>query len=329
VKSLAIATLVQNLFVLGGVTAVFMAARSFIPFTHQFSFGGVLAIALLWGTLATSRSPSTTLGILSQTHARGPLTSFSLAFVMLSDVVVIVVIAIIVTMARTLLDPSATLSFTSFHALGHELLGSVAFGTTLGLVLAVYMRFWGGQLPVVLLALGFGATEVLHYLRLEPLLTFLVAGFVVQNLSKQGEKFLHAIEGMGAVVYVVFFAIAGADLDVPLLRLLWPIALLLCFMRAVITYGAARVASIVAKDSPLLRKWSWAPLVAQAGLTQGLANLIEREFPTFGGPFRALAYANIALNAIVGPILFKIALDRVKESKAPAASLSDTEEANA
>jgi hypothetical protein len=100
-------------------------------------------------------------------------------------------------------------------------------------------------------------------------------------------------------------------------------------MRAVITYGAARVASIVAKDSPLLRKWSWAPLVAQAGLTQGLANLIEREFPTFGGPFRALAYANIALNAIVGPILFKIALDRVKESKAPAASLSDTEEANA
>lgn len=322
-KSLTLATVVQNVLVLVAVSGVFVAVRPLIPFAREMPLAGVVAVALLWGVIATTRSPSSTLGILSQTHARGPLTSFSLAFVMLSDVVAIVLVAFTVTVARSLLEPGATLSFASFHALGHELLGSVAFGTTLGLVLAVYMRVWGGQLPVVLLALGFGATEILHYVNLEPLLTFLVAGFVVQNLSRQGDKFLHAIEGMGAIVYVVFFAIAGADLDIPLLRRLWPVALLLAVVRAAVTYGAAQISGRLAKDSPLLRKWSWAPLIAQAGLTQGLANLVEREFPSFGAPFRALAYANIALNAIVGPILFKVALERAKEVKAPAPSLED------
>ena len=36
--------------------------------------------------------------------------------------------------------------------------------------------------------------------------------------------------------------------------------------------------------------------------------------------------ANVAINAIVGPILFKLALDRAKETKAPSASLGDADE---
>jgi Kef-type K+ transport system membrane component KefB len=196
----------------------------------------------------------------------------------------------------------------------------------LGLILAVYIKVSGRQLLVVILAVGFGATETLHFLQFDPLLAFLVAGFVVQNLSKQGEKFLHAIEEMGGVVYVVFFAIAGADLDIPLLKSLWPVALLLGGTRAIATFAAQRVSAKIAGDEPLLRRWAWTSLVAQAGLTQGLGGMIQREFPSFGGPLRALVIANVALNAIVGPILFKLALDRAKESKAPATSLGDAEE---
>ena len=157
----------------------------------------------------------------------GPLARFSLAFVMASDVVVVVMLATAITLARPLLEPGATLSFSAFSSLGHEILGSVSLGTTLGLVLAAYLKVSGRQLLVVLIALGFGATEVLHYLNYEPLLTFMVAGFVVQNLSKQGDKFIHAIEETGGVVYVVFFASAGAHLNVPLLKDYWSTALIL------------------------------------------------------------------------------------------------------
>ena len=325
VKSLAIATVVQSVCAIVGMGTVFFALRPFIPFTSEMPVLSALAVALLWGIVASIRSPSSTLGILAQTRARGPLASFALAFVMTSDVVVLVFVAAGVMTARSMLEPSASFSFAAFHGLAHEVTGSIAVGTTLGLLLIFYLRLIGTQLVVVLVAIGFGATEVLKYLHFDPLLTFMVAGVVVQNMSKQGDKLVHAVEEMGDVVYVIFFACAGADLDIPLVRSLWPIALALCCCRALVTFGAAKVGSRLANDPPVLRRWSWSPLVAQAGLTLGLAGVIAKEFPAFGASFRALVFATVAVNEMIGPIVFKLALDRTGESQGPTPALPESE----
>jgi Kef-type K+ transport system membrane component KefB len=305
------------------VGAVFFAVHRFIDFTRDLPLTAVVAVALLWGVLAIARSPSAALGVLSQTHANGPLARYTLAFVMSSDVVVVIILAAAVTICRPLVDPSLPFSTQAFGVLGHEILGSVALGTTLGVVLAIYLRIIGRQLLVVLVALGFGATEVLSYLHYDALLTFMVAGFVVQNLSNQGEKLVHGVEQAGAVVYVVFFASAGAHLNVPLLRTLWPVALVLAGSRVAVTWVSARIACRAANDEPILRRWAWAPLVSQAGFAIGIAQIATREFPSFGKGFGDLAIATIAMNEMAGPILFKIALDRAGETRAPLPSLSD------
>jgi Kef-type K+ transport system membrane component KefB len=261
-----------------------------------------------------TRSPSALLGILAQLRPRGPLTDFSLTFVMTSDVVVVVLMTAMTAIARPLIEPGATFVLSAVGDLGHELLGSVALGTTLGLVLAAYLRLVGKNLLLVFLALGFGLSELLHYLRFDPLLTFLVAGFVVQNLTAQGEKLLHAIEKTGSVVYVVFFATAGAHLDIPLLRSLWPVALALTGARTLFTWMASRLSSRLASDPPVIRAWGWSSLVSQAGITLGLGVVVEREFPSFGTGFRALTVAVVAVNEMVGPVLFKLALERAGEA---------------
>jgi hypothetical protein len=53
------------------------------------------------------------------------------------------------------------------------------------------------------------------------------------------------------------------------------------------------------------------------------------EFPGFGPPFRAMVLATLAINAVIGPIAFKIALDRAKESKDAVPLLEDGEGAPA
>jgi Kef-type K+ transport system membrane component KefB len=320
-RSLVWAILVQTTTVLIALTAVFLALRPFIPFAKTLPPSALVGIALCWGALAVSRSPSATLAILTQTRASGPLAAFTLAFVMVSDVVVVVLVALVLGSVRPLVDPSSSFSLSSFATLGHELFGSVALGTTLGLVIAAYMRLVGRQMLVVLLVLGFGVTTVLDYVRFDAMLTFIVAGFVVRNASDQGKKLVSAIDRTGNVVYVVFFAIAGADLDIPLLRTLWPVAVVLAGARALSTWGAARIASRLAHDPPVLRSRGWSGLVSQAGLTLGLSMVIAREFPHIGGPFRSLAIAAVAVNEMVGPVLFKLALDRAGESSpVPAAS---------
>jgi Kef-type K+ transport system membrane component KefB len=199
----------------------------------------------------------------------------------------------------------------------------VALGTTLGLVLAVYLRLVNRQMLLILVALGFAVSKIIDYLHFDSLLTFMVAGIVVRNMSQQGKRLVASIEQAGSVVYVVFFATAGAHLDLPLLRQLWPVAILLAGSRAIVTWVAARTADAFAKGPPTLRRWSWAGLVSQAGLTLGLSVVIAREFPTFGSAFRSLAVATVALNELAGPVLFKLALDRSGEtSRAPHASLS-------
>jgi len=313
-RSLLWATLLQNVLILVLMAGTFLVVRPLLPFTAGLPLTVVLGIALLWGVVGITRSPSATLGVLSQTGAKGPLATFTLAFVMTSDVVVVIVLAVVFTVTRPLLEPGAAFSLRAFQELGHEVLGSVALGSTLGLLLAAYLRFVGRQLVLVFVALGLVMTQVLDYLRFDWLLIFITAGFVVQNLSAQGDKFLEEIDRLGEIVFVIFFATAGAHLDLPLLALLWPAALALAVSRAGFTFGVARLSSRLADDPPGLRRWGWAGLVSQAGLALGIAGKIQKEHPGYGAGFAAMAVATVALNELVGPILFKTALDRSGET---------------
>jgi Kef-type K+ transport system membrane component KefB len=168
----------------------------------------------------------------------------------------------------------------------------------------------------VLVALGFALSAGVQYMRFEPLLTFLTAGFVVQNLSKQGDKLLHAIEDTGGVVFVIFFATAGAHLDIPLLKSMWPIALSLCVSRFAFTWISHRFGASLAGEGATVKSWGWAALVSQAGLTLGLSAVLARTFPSIGEGLRSLVVATVAINEVVGPVLFKIGLERAKENTA-------------
>lgn len=322
-RSLVASSLVQCVLVLFVMMGVFYMCRPIVPFTRTLTGTAFFGVSLLWGAMSVTRSPSATLGILSQTRAHGPLARYTLAFVMTSDVVVVVLLAAAMGVARPMMDPALSFSLDTFSKLGHELFGSVALGTTLGLVIAVYVRLVNRQMLVVLLLLGFGLSSVLDYLQFDSLLTFMVAGFIVRNMSKQGGKFLHSIEQTGNVVYVVFFATAGADLDVPLLRTLGPIALVFSVARAAVTWAGSKVAARMAHDEPAIRQWGWSGLISQAGLALGLSAIVAREFPAIGTPFRALALAMIAVNEMIGPVLFKMSLDRTGEtSRTESLSLS-------
>jgi Kef-type K+ transport system membrane component KefB len=314
-RSLVYSMVLQCVIGVVVVGLAFFAITRFLPFTAGLGTSALIGISLLWGVLAICRSPSATLGIFSQLRPDGPVSRFSLAFVMSSDVVVAMLLTIAIAVARPLIEPAAELSIRDFTELGHEILGSVSLGTTLGLALTAYLWAVGTSgFLVVLVAIGFGLTEGLHYLHFDPLLAFMVAGFVVANFSQQGDKLLSRVNRTGNVVYVVFFATAGAHLDLPLVRELWPIALFLGGIRAFTAWATHRLSSRLSRDEAIVRRWGWSCLVSQAGLTIGMAVIVERAFPSFGAGFRSLAIANVALNELMGPILFKFALDRTGES---------------
>jgi Kef-type K+ transport system membrane component KefB len=183
----------------------------------------------------------------------------------------------------------------------------------LGIILIAYLRLIGKQLLLILLVLGFVVTDGMKYVHFDPLLTFLTTGFVIRNLSRQGEKLLAAVSRTSGVVFVVFFATAGVHLDLAELSNLWIPALAFFGVRFAGTVLAGVGAARLGRDEPAVKRYGFAPLLSQAGLTLAIAQTVEREFPQLGGGFRSLVIATVAVNEIVGPIVFKWALEREGE----------------
>lgn len=313
-KSLACSVGAQLAIVLPSSILALLALRQWVPFLRPLPLEAAFGVALLWGVIAVSRSPSATLGVISQLRPDGPLTRSTLTVVVAFDLVVLVMFALSRNVASVLTEPGATFSIDAIRELGVGMLGSVACGTTLGLLIAIYLRLIGRELILFLVVVGYGATEFTAYFRFESMLLFIIAGFVVANISKQGERLLDAVAAGGRVVYVIFFALAGAHIDLHLLAKIWPVALALVAVRIASTFASCRLGSRWANDPEPVRRYGWLPLISQAGVTIGMAVSLSEDFPGFGAGLGMLAVAVVGLNEALGPVLFKWALDRTGET---------------
>jgi hypothetical protein len=162
--------------------------------------------------------------------------------------------------------------------------------------------------------IAFFGVELVRAAHVELLLTLLTAGFVTENLSRKGNALREAMSRSGAPIFVVFFALSGAKIDlgqvIPLLPLVVPVAV----VRASAIWAGVRVGlrwagGVVEGDSNL-----WMGLVSQAGVALGLAAILAGAYPVRGAALAGLLFALIALNETVGPILFRRALSASGEA---------------
>jgi Kef-type K+ transport system membrane component KefB len=312
-KSLSWASLSHLILIVIGMMVLFTVLSPWISFARDLPLLGVLAVGAVWGSMALSKAPADILAILGETRSRGPLSTYALGIVVVLDVLVLVVFAGAMMWAKSALDPTAQLSLHELLVLGEEIGASVAAGTTFGLVIVFYLWAVDRERLLFIVVMAYGVTAFCRYFHYDTLLVFVVAGFIVQNLSREGGKLVHTTESAAAGVMVVFFATAGATLDLGALRSTWPIALALAFGRIGLTFGACQVGHALAKDPPILRKTSFTSCISQAGVTIGLATIAAEKLPGVGDGIAALVIAVIGINELIGPVAFKWGLTRAGE----------------
>ncbi|MBW2220693.1 MAG: potassium transporter TrkA, partial [Deltaproteobacteria bacterium] len=72
-------------------------------------------------------------------------------------------------------------------------------------------------------------------------------------------------------------------------------------------------AGTINRDSTKYRYTSWMAYITQAGVAIGLAQLAQRQFPEIGLYLATIVLAVIAINQVIGPVTFKVALGIVGE----------------
>jgi Trk K+ transport system NAD-binding subunit/Kef-type K+ transport system membrane component KefB len=298
-----------------------------IPFLQALGPGDRVGIALLAAAILVARSPSSAIAIVSELRARGPLTRTALGVTIISDVVVIVVFAISISVADALLRG---LGFDAWFllVLSAELVGAFAAGYLLGRLLAAVLSFrvaaaWKIAAILACGYLAFAGSAALRSvtsarlsdeISIEPLLVCMVAGFYVVNFSAYRMEFARLLETIAPGVYVAFFTLTGATLALDVLAETWPIAVALALLRLGAIFAGSLFGGVAAREPARLNRIAWMVYITQAGVGLGLAKEVADEFPGWGTSFATLLIAVIVLNQIIGPPLFKWALHRAGEA---------------
>jgi Kef-type K+ transport system membrane component KefB len=288
-------------------------------------------LALLLAVVAMETAPATTLMVLNEYDAKGPMTDRLLTLVALNNVYVLVTFGV-VSAALGLVQPSdegwLMAVYRAVHGLGWSMFGSVALGSLLGVLtdaLATRAKESGEtmilSIGVVLIAVGAS-----RWLALSPLIATLALGAVVANASRHGNRLLKGLGRADPPLYAAFFVLAGAELVPSAVLGLGAVGVAYVVARAIGKIAGARIGLRGEDVSPSVRRQLGLCLVSSSSLAVGLTIQIRSAFPAYAATVTGVVLAAVVIFEVVGPVLTRRALLLTGEAKTMPDPLMQTSE---
>ena len=311
-------------FIVSSVAVYYFA--DLIPFMKAQPVVNKMAIASLFGVIFIARSPASAIAVVNEMRAKGPFVQTALGVTVLIDFFVIIFFSFALEVSVAIFEGSSlNLSFILILLLelGTSFLTGILLGKILVLLLKSSLRFGVKSFLVVLSGYliyvlhhyisDLTYAEYQHSISIEPLLVCIVGSFIVTNYSTYRAEFLNILEKVGPYIYVAFFVLSGAGVELNIFVQVIGITFILFLFRLGSLMVGGFVGSKIAGDPPVFSRISWMPYVTQAGVGLGLATIVGSTFPGWGAEFATIVISVIVINQIVGPPFFKWAINIVGE----------------
>ncbi|MDX2094084.1 MAG: cation:proton antiporter [Kofleriaceae bacterium] len=306
-----LASVIGSMVVLTGVV---FALRPLLPLFDGLSSLQALAVAAVIGVAVSPQAPAVVMALLSETKADGPLSQFMLASVVVADLVAVVLYSVAATAAGVAVGDGVDIVGT-FVAISWELLGSIAFGIAIGMVIGVFLRAVKQGASLFALLICVVVAEIGTRIHLDPLVVMLAAGIWLENFARaDASTLLHGFESAQLPVFLVWFALAGTKLDLVQLSAAIIPVMILATTRAGWHWFATGWATRQVHAPEVVVRHAWIGLVPQAGLSLALIVVIQKSFPTFGAQAAVILLGVLAANQLVSPIILRSALVRSGEA---------------
>jgi Kef-type K+ transport system membrane component KefB len=277
-------------------------------------------LALLLGVVAMETAPATTLMVLNEYDAKGPMTERLLALVALNNMYVLVMFGV-VTAGLILLESSSQgwllAGYRATHGLFRATVGSVALGAVLGLLMDLWAARTKESGEAMILSIGtvLIAVGASRWLGLSPLISTLALGATVANASHHGDRLLRALGRADPPLYAAFFVLAGAELVPSSVLGLGVVGAGYAIARTVGKIAGARI-GLRGEDIPAaVRQQLGYCLVSSSSLAVGLTIQIRSAFPNYAAAVTGIVLAAVVIFEIVGPLLTRRALLLTGEAK--------------
>ncbi|SFD84679.1 cation:proton antiporter [Roseivivax sediminis] len=267
-----------------------------------------LRLALILGAIATATAPAAIADVIRQSGIRNGFTETLSGIVAIDDVWGLIVFSVALALASQG-EGWAGLAAGTAHDLG----GAALLGTAIGMPAAVLTGRLSPGEPLQAEALGIVCLTagLALWLEVSFLLAGITAGAIVANLARHHDHAFHEIEHIEWPFMLLFFLLAGASLEIGMLRDIGWIGALYVGLRTIARIFSAAIGARIG-SVPASQRNAYGPaLLPQAGVAVGMALVAAEALPYWGSMIMGLTIGATILFEIVGPA---VALRAIQEA---------------
>ena len=288
-----------------------------------------ISLILTFGAIACATAPAATLMVIRQYKAKGPVVDTLIPVVAFDDAVALIAFAVLFSISKSLSNNTALNVMDILVWPLVEIVGSLVLGALLGFGISLGFRFFKSRanrsiliICAVLIVVGLSmlAKSKGWKVSISSLLACMMIGAIFINFRNDAGRTLERIDGITPPLYMLFFVISGASLDITIFAskgalTLVIIALVYVFARCLGKWLGAYFGSKAVHSDPKVQKYLGFTLFPQAGVAIGLATTANQAFPDARQASLVLAVVLTAtiIYELAGPIITKISLKKAGE----------------
>lgn len=281
-----------------------------------------VAAALMLGAVSVATAPASTLHVVREIGAHGPLTTTLLQVVAINNGMAVMLFGAFLSIAAHLLGAEASLDMTSLAGiLGGSLLeisASLGMGVLTGLLIdfSVNRLQQRHEMLTAGLALLLVCGEVARLFHLSPLLAGMATGCTIVNRDFRDVRLFRTLNTFEPPIYVLFFTLAGAHLDLSSLATAGSMGIIYFLFRAMGKGGGAYCGAFLSGAPRVVRNHIGFALIPQAGVAIGLVFLLQEAagLEKLTSFISTVVLAGVFLSELVGPVCTRLTLARAGEA---------------
>ncbi len=278
-------------------------------------------IAFVLGAISAATAPAATVVIVEKLKARGKFVDYLYGIVALDDAGTVILFSVAFAISGSMIgDVQVNISHSIIHAF-KEIVISVIIGAISGLIIhfVTIKKRNLNEIKIISLGIIFITTSIAISLHLSPLIANMALGMLLINMNKKNARILFSFEPMTPPLYAIFFAIAGAELNIAIFT--DPVILLAGFvyitLRFAGKYFGIFLSGAALKIDKNVRNYLGLSLLPQAGVAIGLMLFVQASPIVLQASAKIqieiaqmtnIILMSVFINEIIGPPLSKFAI---------------------
>ena len=276
--------------------------------------GFTLQFALVLGAIASATAPAATIMVIRQYRAKGPVTETLMSVVALDDAVALISFGFAVAIAQSMNTPGVSVVQSILQPFAQVSI-SLGLGAGLGFLLNLPMRFFkkDSNRMCAMIAFVLIAIALADLTGASSLLTCMALGAVFINACPDAPAAMKITDYITPPVFMLFFVLSGASLDITILPSLGIVGVIYILMRIAGKITGSWLGATISKAPAAVRKYLGPALIPQAGVAIGLSLLAEQVVPDYAAQIRAVVLCATLVYELIGPVISKITLQKAGE----------------